>query len=323
MKAAVLHSTAQRPRFETFADPVAGEGQTVVQVAAAALKPVDRWMADGSHYASFREFPVVVGADGVGTLEDGTRVAFFAAVPPYGGMAERALVRRGAWFELPDEIDDVTAAAITNPGMAAWKAVIWRGQLAPDQTVLILGATGASGRIAVQLAKRHGAGRVLAAGRNQAVLAQLLRLGADDAIDLDQPEVALVEAFENALHPRGVDLIIDYVWGAPAQALFTALTHSDLHPQTQVERTLHVQVGQTAGDTVTFNANALRSTPLEIVGSGSGTQPNFDDARNAYHDLLQAAGKGEIQAAVDARPLSDVEEVWGRADLGRRVVLIP
>jgi NADPH:quinone reductase-like Zn-dependent oxidoreductase len=146
----------------------------VVTVTAAALKPSDRWMANGVHYAP-TEFPMVVGLDGVGRLPGGARVAF-GPQPPYGGMAEQALVRRGMWLPVPDGIDDVTAAAVTNPGMAAWKTLLWEGELAPGQSVLVLGATGTSGRIATQLATRRGA-RVVAAGRNQRVLVQLFGSG--------------------------------------------------------------------------------------------------------------------------------------------------
>jgi NADPH:quinone reductase-like Zn-dependent oxidoreductase len=179
--AAVLHAIGQTPRYEPFPAPVAGDsdgdGESVVTVTAAALKPSDRWMANGVHYAPTR-LPQVVGLDGVGRLQDGTRVAFFALQPPYGGMAEQALDRRGVWFTVPDGIDDVTAAAVLNPGMAAWKALVWEGELAAGQRLLVLGATSTSGRIATQLAKRRGA-RVVAAGRNQRVLGQLLERGAD------------------------------------------------------------------------------------------------------------------------------------------------
>jgi NADPH:quinone reductase-like Zn-dependent oxidoreductase len=178
--AAVLHGIGQTPRYEPFPAPVAaGDGDAVVTVTAAALKPSDRWMANGVHYAP-TTFPQVVGLDGVGRLPDGTRVAFFGPKPPYGGMAEQALVRRGMWLPVPDGVDDVTAAAVTNPGMAAWKTLFWEGELGAGQAVLVLGATGTSGRIATQLATRHGA-RVVVAGRNQEVLVQLLGRGAQAA----------------------------------------------------------------------------------------------------------------------------------------------
>jgi NADPH:quinone reductase-like Zn-dependent oxidoreductase len=156
--AAVLHGIGQTSRYELFPVPVAGDDEAVVTVTAAALKPSDRLMANGVHYAPIG-FPRVVGLDGVGRLEDGTRVAFMIPQPPYGGMAEKTLVRRGMWLPVPDGVDDVTGAAFLNPSMAAWKTIVWEGELADGQTVLVLGATDTSGRIAAQLAMRHGAGR--------------------------------------------------------------------------------------------------------------------------------------------------------------------
>ena len=323
MHAAVLHGLTQTPRYERFPEPVAGADDVVVQVAAAALKPVDKWMASGEHYAHFREFPVVCGADGVGRLEDGSRVAFFATHRPYGGFAERTLVPRGRWFPVPDEVDDVTAAAITNPGMAAWKAVVWRGGLTKGQTVLVLGATGTSGCIAVQLAKQHGAGRVIAAGRNQRVLDELRTLGADDTIDLNLSEPELVEAYAAQARISGLDLIVDYLWGTPAEALFTALTAPDLVPENGAERILHVQVGISAGETVALSANSLRSAPLEIVGSGSGASPTLQDALGAYEDLLLGAARDEIRIAVDPVPLAEIETAWTAAHSHRRTVFVP
>src|SRR5260370_122903 len=102
MHAAVLHALGKPPRFEEFPDPTPGEGEVLINVSAAALKPVDKQMAAGTHYASPREFPVVCGMDGLGRLGDGTRVFFGGARRPYGAMA------------------DVTAAAIPNPGVSAW-----------------------------------------------------------------------------------------------------------------------------------------------------------------------------------------------------------
>jgi hypothetical protein len=166
--AAVLHGIGRTPRYEPFPAPVAGDGEAVVTVTAAALsRPTAGWPT-----ACIRpdQIPQVVGLDGVGRLADGTRVAFFAPQRPYGGMADQALVRRGMWLRVRDGVDDVTAAAVTNPGMAAWKTLMWEGELAAGQTVLVLGATGTSGRIATQLARRHGA-RVIAAGRDPGMVA--------------------------------------------------------------------------------------------------------------------------------------------------------
>src|SRR6202030_3709394 len=186
MLAAVLHALGKRPLFEEFPDPTPGEGEVLIHVCAAALKPVDKQLADGKHYASPREFPVVCGADGVGRLEDGTRVFFGGPRRPYGAMAERTVVRRAQCFLVPDDVDDATAAAIPNPGVSAWLSLKHRAKLAPGETVLVLGATGVTGQLAVQIAKLLGAKRVIGAGRNRRVLGKLPELGADGTIQIGQ-----------------------------------------------------------------------------------------------------------------------------------------
>ncbi len=160
MKAAVLHALGQSPRYEDFADPQATEGEVLVRVKAASLKNVDKMMASGSHYERFPDLPCVCGVDGVGLLDDGARVYCGGARPPYGMMAERTVVSRAGCWPVPEQLDDVTAAAIPNPALSAWLALIWRAQLQPGEAVLILGATGVAGQLAVQIAKHLGAERV-------------------------------------------------------------------------------------------------------------------------------------------------------------------
>jgi NADPH:quinone reductase-like Zn-dependent oxidoreductase len=316
--AAVLHGIGQTPRYERFPAPVPGDGEAVLDVAAAALKPSDRSMANGVHYAPTR-FPQIVGLDGVGRLPDGTRVAFFAPQPPYGGMAEQALVRRGTWLPVPDGIDDATAAAVTNPGMAAWKPLFWEGELTGGQTVLVLGATGTSGRIATQLARRHGA-RVVAAGRNQRVLDQLVARGADAAIRVDRPreELAAAVAAEGPY-----DLIVDYLWGAPAEAVFAALARPELRAGDGPQRIRYIQVGITAGETATLPAITLRSAPVQLFGSGIGGTAALADAAAAYDSLLRQVAAGEISLDVDPVPLAKVEQAWPEAGSDRRIVFVP
>src|SRR6266699_70271 len=205
MHAAVLHPLGKPPRFEEFPDPAPGEGEVLIHVCAAALKPVDKQLAGGKHYASPREFPVVCGADGVGRLEDGTRIFFGGPRRPYGAMAERTVVRRAQCFSVPEDVDDDTAAAIPNPGVSAWLSLKHRARLAPGETVLILGATGVTGKLALQIAKILGAGRVVAAGRNEEVLNTLHELGADETIRLNQPDQDLIQAFRRAAGEKGFD----------------------------------------------------------------------------------------------------------------------
>jgi NADPH:quinone reductase-like Zn-dependent oxidoreductase len=316
IQAAVLHGLGETPRYESFPAPVAGDGDAVVTVAAAALKPSDRLMANGVHYAP-DAFPHVAGLDGVGRLDDGTRVAFFFPERPYGGMAEQTLVRRGAWFAVPDGADDVTAAAVLNPGMAAWKSVVWEGEVAAGQTVLVLGATGASGRIAVQLAARRGA-RVVAAGRNLRVLGQLRAHGAESVIDLEQSDDSLVAAI-GAEGPY--DLVIDYVWGGPAEATFAAFARPVV--ARSAVRTRYLAVGVAAGESARIPAMALRVSPVALTGSGIDGPPPLDASAAAYDDLLRQLSTGELTLDVDRVPLADVEWTWTRDGTDRRTVFVP
>src|SRR5712671_366896 len=212
MKAAVLHALGKAPRCEEFAEPAASKDEAVVRVRAASLKAVDRQLASGAHYASPRELPVVCGADGVGDLEDGTRVFFGGPRRPYGAMAERTVVPRAFCFPVPAGVDDDTAAALPNPGVSAWLSLTHRARLARGETVLVLGATGVTGQLAVQIAKLLGAARVVGVGRNERVLARLGDLGADATIQMDQAPEALKEAYLAEMG-EGVDVILDYLWG--------------------------------------------------------------------------------------------------------------
>jgi len=210
MKAAVLYELGKAPRFHEFAEPTAGKDEAVVRVRAASLKAVDRQLASGSHYASPRELPVVCGTDGVGELEDGTRVFFGGPRRPYGAMAERTVAPRAFCFPVPAGIDDDTAAALPNPGVSAWLSLTHRAKLTAGETVLILGATGVTGQLAVQIAKLLRAKRVIGAGRNERVLSKLGELGADATIQLEQPTDSLKDAFAREAGEAGFDVIIDY-----------------------------------------------------------------------------------------------------------------
>src|SRR5271169_6529935 len=212
MDAAVLHTLGKPPRCEQFPEPIAGDGEVIVQVHAASLKPIDKQLANGSHYASPHEFPVVCGSDGVGHLSDGQRVFFGGTRAPYGAMAQLTVVSRAFCFPVPQAVDDETAAALPNPGVSAWLSLAVRAKLVPGDNVLILGATGVTGKLAVKIAKLLGAGRVVAAGRNQEALSTLHRLGADAIIRLDASAKELGEAFVREAGQAGFQVVIDYVW---------------------------------------------------------------------------------------------------------------
>jgi len=320
MKAAVLHALGRAPRYEEFAEPSAGKDDVVVRVRAASLKPVDRQIASGAHYASPREFPVICGMDGVGELDDGKRVFFGGPRRPYGAMAEKTVVPRPFCFALPVGIDDETAAALPNPGVSAWLTLTHRSKMAAGETVLILGATGVTGQLAVQIAKLLGAKRVIAAGRDERRLRRLRELGADSTIQLDQPVDALKDAFAREAGADGFDAIIDYVWGAPTEALLAAMTRPEFAAVTKETRL--VQVGESAGATITLPAAVLRSTALTILGTAG--IPSREILAEAMEQVLGRGARGELRIETERVALADIEAAWQRKEEpGRRVVVIP
>jgi NADPH2:quinone reductase len=320
MKAAVLHELGKAPRCEEFAEPIAGKDEAVVRVRSASLKAIDKQLAEGSHYASARELPVVCGTDGVGDLEDGTRVFFGGPRRPYGAMAERTVVPRAFCFPAPSGIDDDTVAALPNPGVSAWLSLTHRAKLAPGETVLILGATGVTGQLAVQIAKLLGAKRVIGAGRNEQVLSRLGERGADATIQLDQPRDLLKDAFAREAGDAGFDVIIDYLWGRPTEALLAAITRPEFAVVTKETRL--VQVGESAGPTISLPAAVLRSTALTILGTAG--IPSREVLADAMQQVMARAARRELRIETERVPLADIESVWHReGQSGRRIVVIP
>lgn len=321
MKAAVLHTLGQPPRCEDFAEPQAVEGEVLVRVKAASLKNVDRMMASGSHYDRLPDLPCVCGVDGVGLLDDGTRVFCGGARRPYGMMAERTVVSKAWCLPVPEQVDDVTAAALPNPALSAWLALVWRAQLRPAETVLILGATGVAGQLAVQIAKHFGAERVVAAGRNRRVLATLRDLGADATIALDLSDQELTAAFIREAGPKGFDVVLDYVWGHPTEVLLEGLTRHDV--KIAASRVRLVEIGEMAGPTIALSAAALRSSGLELYGSGGGSVPH-QAIFEAFPQLWALAISGKLRIKTEPVPLAEVESAWQRRTLdGRRLVIVP
>jgi NADPH2:quinone reductase len=319
MKAAVLQELGKAPRCEEFAEPTAGKDEAVVHVRAASLKAIDRQLAGGSHYASPCELPVICGTDGVGELEDGSRVFFGGPRRPYGAMAERTVAPRAFCFSVPAGIDDDTAAALPNPGVSAWLSLAHRAKLAAGETVLILGATGVTGQLALQIAKLLGAKRVIGAGRNERVLGRLLELGADGTIQLEQPAGLLKEALRREAGDAGFDVVIDYVWGRPTEVLLAAITKSEFAVVTKETRL--VQVGESAGATIALPAAVLRSTALTILGTAG--IPAREVLFDAMHQVMTRAARGELRIETERVALADIESVWGRQESGRRIVVIP
>ena len=316
MNAAVVHAFDVPPRYATFADPLAADGETLVNVTAAALHPIVKALANGTHYGSTGELPFIPGVDGVGRLADGSHVYFGSARPPFGSFAERALATNRMIVPLPGGLDDATAAGIANPAMSSWVALSARAKVVAGESVLILGATGVAGQLAVQIAKRRGARRVVAVGRNPQALAQLTSLGADAVISLDQDRDSLVAAFRREFE-AGVDIVLDYLWGSPAEAVLGALSQKGLHHA--ASRVRFVQIGNSAGATISLPAAILRSSGLELIGSGFGSA-SLDQIRQAIAEFFALTAKEPVHFGIKTAPLRDVEARWDAPEPAVRLV---
>lgn len=313
MYAAVIESFDQPPRYQSFPEPAPNADEVLVHVRAAALSNLARSIAYGSHYSAGGELPAVAGVDGVGTLAGGSRVYFIQVRKPWGTMAERAAASRSRSIPIPDGLDDVQAAAIANPGMSVWLPLVDRANLVAGETVLIMGATGVAGHLAIQVARRLGAGRILAAGRNVDSLAEA---DVDVIIALGQPDDAIREALA-AEAAKGIHVVVDYVWGRPTELLIEALTAK--YSANATNRTRLVEVGEMAGKTINLPGGALRSIDLTISGSGLGSMPP-NRILHAISEIFSLAAAGKAHVDVDAVPLSEIASAWNRAEKARRTV---
>ncbi|SII72858.1 Putative zinc-binding alcohol dehydrogenase [Mycobacteroides abscessus subsp. bolletii] len=324
MKAAVVHEWGQEPAYTDFPDPQPTGGAEVATVEASALTNLTRAVISGKHYSSKEiTLPAIAGVDGVARLANGKRV-YSGSLAPYGMMAERTVVYPAGAVEVPEHVDSVTAAAIPNPGISAWLALSHGAAVQPDQHVLVLGATGVTGSLAVQLAKSvFGAGQVTVAGRNAERLDWLRTVGADDAITLGSDD--LTEAITARHATRPFDTVLDYLWGSPAEQTLSALAAS--HPSAHFHATRFVQIGAMSGESISVNASTLRSTGITLSGVGIGSVPPeaLQHARTeALPKLFAMINSGDLQLQTLARPLADIETIWAAKEpSGVRVVVTP
>lgn len=314
MRAAVVESFESPPRYGSFAEPEAGTDEVLVEVKAVALSNLVRLLAGGKHPSAI-EPPFVPGVDGVG-LHAGQRVYFAFPRPPCGTMAERTVVHKTQFIALPDTVDDVTAAAAANPGMSSWSALTRRARFVRGEAVLVNGATGVSGRLAVQVAKHLGARRVVATARNRHAEAELRSLGADAFIELTLSQAELTQAFRRELHEHGVDVVLDYVYGGPAEALMLACVGPGRGAAEP--RVRFVQIGTMAGATIPLPAVALRSSGLELLGAGLGALSHAELV-TCIGEFFQNYVAGGFKIATTSLPLAEVERGWAHAGRERLV----
>jgi NADPH2:quinone reductase len=308
MRAAVLTEPGS-PAFGDFADPEAGApGEEVIEVLAAGINHLDLAKAAGTFYTGPPPLPSVPGSDGVGRRADRSRVYFDAPVAPFGSLAERTLVASETLLPVPDAVDDATAAAAGNAGIAAMTALD-RARLAPGERVLVLGATGTVGRIAVQASLAAGAARVVAAGRDEDRLRALAAATGCAVVALGQtaPSAADFEAAADG----PVDVIVDPLWGEPALAAMGAAA----------QRARLVQLGQRAGTTIELPAALIRSRRLELIGV-SGALESHADRAAAYAALMELIAAGKVAVELERVPLERIEDAWRRQAAGAATKLV-
>jgi NADPH2:quinone reductase len=320
MKAAAITGFGETPQCTDFPDPVITNGETLVYVKAAALENFDRGAASGKHYSSkklFPQFPAIIGNDGVGITENGDLVAFGSIKPPYGAYAE--MVAAGYTIPVPPGIDAAQAAAIVPSALTSLLPLKYSAKLQPGETVFINGATGASGRISVQVAKMLGAGRVIATGRNESSLNLVSTLGADATINLLQSDEQLAENFITARGEKNVDVVLDFLWGHPAEVLIDTFIPKEAGFAKQ--RIRYIQIGQKAGSHISITGSAFRTSGLEMMGIGKISNEILTAEIGTIWNWIK---ENKLYMDIERVPLKDIGNAWQRTELaGKRLVIVP
>jgi NADPH:quinone reductase-like Zn-dependent oxidoreductase len=313
VRAAVINGLGESPELADRAEP---SGDVVYGVSAVSLNPIDINVAAGRYFGGHPEFPYVPGCEGVGRAPDGTRVYLFSdglGLSRDGLLAERVAAPADLGTPLPEAVSDELAAVCGIAGMAGWMPVAWRAPVGADDRVLVLGATGTVGLVAVQSAKLLGAKRVVAVGRNPERLERAVELGADATVSLEEDD--LVAAYKAASGGEGPTYIVDMLWGPPVAAAIQAAA-----PGWRL-----VQVGQSAGAEASLASAAVRGKMGEMYG-----YTDFAVAKDVYREhylrLVGHAAANEITFDLETYPLDRIGDAWERQASGaaaKVVVTVP
>ena len=321
MKAAVIYPDGGAPRYTDLPEPVPGNDREVlVSVKAVAIKHLDKSRASGKHYSS--DAPAtngrVIGGDGVCLLEDGTRVYGMGVS---GMLAEKATIDRDRMVVLPEGLDDATAAALPNAVIGAAMALRFKADLQPGDVVLINGATGFTGRVAVQLARHYGAKKIIVTGRNPASLKDLLSLGADEIVPVTLADEEFKTRLAEIHSHTPIDVIIDYLWGHSAELILACLKGDGSF----TNKVRYVSVGSMSGDLIQLSAATLRSVHLQLAGSGLGAWTKAQVGTlftEILPELFRLAAAGGLSVQTSTMKLADIAEVWEMpVPDGRRLVV--
>jgi NADPH2:quinone reductase len=323
MPAAVISKYATPPEHVSRPIPRREPGQALVQVTAAPISPLDRLCATGTSYFGPPQLPYIPGTQGIGIvmeadrLTPGQRIWFSCDAgmkPGDGSMARYCVIDESSALALPDEVADDLAAALGLSAIAAWMALTWRGHLQPGEQVLILGASGAVGQVAVQAAKLLGAGRVIAASRDEEARLRSLSHGADATVDLNGDDVEEISKRIAAACDGPLHLVVDPLCGIPAEAALRVLA---------LEGRL-VNFGSSAAPSARFESATLRSKLHTIIGyTNNALTPQQKAA--ALTDILDHAIAGRITVERETVPLARIAEAWQHQAVraGRKFILVP
>ena len=324
MKAAVIYQRGEMPQYTTeFPEPtVQNENELLISVKAVAIKHLDKSIASGKHYSTKDDIhkAKVIGGDGVGILANGTRVF---ALGVSGMLAEKATIEKDRMVTVPNELDDIAAAALPNAVAGSAMALRFRAAIQAGETVLINGATGFTGKIAVQIAKYYGAKKIIATGRNEQSLQALLSLGVDEIISLKQDNEKIVSQVKAIHQNTPIDIIIDYLWGHTAELILDALRGKGAF----AHKTRFVSVGAITGDKIELSAEVLRSIDLQLSGSGLGSWSKAEMNKlftEIIPEMFQLAADKKLKVDTEVVHLADIEDLWNKevADGKRLVVTI-
>lgn len=321
MKAATITNFDEIPQYGDFQDPE--NADTLIHVKAAALENFDKAVVSGKHFASqsiFPEFPAVVGHSGVGTLQDGTMVSFRGPLPPFGAMAEKVVVsKRHKKFiqKIPKAISPAVAAALPAAAATSYLNLKYSAQLQKGQNILINGATGVSGKLAVQIAKLLGANQIIGTGRHKKELGNLDSLGVDKVIDLSTSEEVVLSQLKQCTK-TGIDVILDFIWGRPAELILQALTPKKVNtPERNIK---FIQIGQAAGESINLKANMLRTSGIELKGI---TPIKKEELEKSTEQIWQWTALNKLSIDIEEMPLKEISSAWKCNPKGKRIVIIP
>jgi NADPH:quinone reductase-like Zn-dependent oxidoreductase len=322
MKAAVMYTNGGLPEYADVEKPVIqNENELLVEVKAVAIKHFDKGRASGSHYSADapKQGGRVIGGDGVCILADGTRVY---AMGESGMLAEQAIINKTRMVKLPQGLDIATAAAIPNAVIGSAMGLKYKADIQQGDVVLINGATGFTGRVAVQIAKIYGAGKVIATGRNEASLNELLSMGADKILTLNQTDDNFKTQLKNIHAATPVDVVIDYLWGHSAELILSCFKGNGSF----TNKIKYVSIGAMSGDLIQLSAANLRSVNIQLTGSGLGAWTK-EQVANIFSEILpqmfELAVEKKLVVETITKGLPHISELWN-LDVpgGKRLVIM-